>query len=102
MVLRVLTARRYCECFDGFYCDEARPVFRQGVCYADEPSGESRRRCGSGGPSPAANVGGVSPVLVPMDGSGGPSPNADVGVAGPVPVQMWEWRAQSRCRCGQG
>ena len=40
---------------------------------------QSRCRCGRGGPSPGAHVGGV----------------------GPVPVQMWEGWAQSRCRCGR-
>ena len=27
-------------------------------------------------------------------------PSADVAEAGPVPAQMWQGRAQSRCRCG--
>ncbi len=38
----------------------------------------------------------------PRCGSGGPSPSADVGGASPVPVPMWQRRAQSRCRCGRG
>ena len=33
-------------------------------------------------------------------GSGEPSPGADVAAASPVPVQMWARRAESRCRCG--
>jgi hypothetical protein len=32
----------------------------------------------------------------------GPSPDADVAAVRPVPVQMWQGRAQSRCRCGRG
>ena len=28
----------------------------------------------------------------------GPSPDADVAAVRPVPVQMWQGRAQSRCR----
>ncbi len=39
---------------------------------------ESRRRCGRGGPSPGADVAGVSPV----------------------PAQMWQGWAESRRRCG--
>ena len=36
-----------------------------------------------------------------LEGAAGePISGADVG--GPVPVQMWEGRAQSRCRCGRG
>ena len=31
-------------------------------------------------------------------GSGEPSPGADVEGVSPVPVQMWQGRAQSRCR----
>jgi len=31
-----------------------------------------------------------------------PSPGADVGGVSLVPVQMWQRRAQSRCRCGRG
>jgi hypothetical protein len=31
-----------------------------------------------------------------------PSPGADVGRTSPVPVQTWDGRAQSRCRCGRG
>jgi hypothetical protein len=30
------------------------------------------------------------------------SPGADVAGVSPVPVQMWQGRAQSRCRCGRG
>jgi hypothetical protein len=30
------------------------------------------------------------------------NPGADVAGASPVPVQMWQGRAQSRCRCGRG
>ncbi len=60
---------------------------------------QSRRRCGRGGPSPGADVGGVDPVLVQMwagwaqsrcrCGRGEPSPGADVGGVDPVPAQMW-------------
>ena len=32
-------------------------------------------------------------------GSGEPSPGADVAAVRAVPVQMWQRRAQSRCRC---
>jgi hypothetical protein len=48
------------------------------VCVRVRPPG--RRRCGRGEPSPGADVAGVSPV----------------------PAHMWQRRAQSRCRCGQG
>ena len=41
---------------------------------------QSRRRCGSGEPSPGADVAAASPVL----------------------AQMWQRRAQSPCRCGRG
>jgi hypothetical protein len=33
---------------------------------------------------------------------GGPSPGADVVGVSPVPAQMWSGGAQSRCRCGRG
>ena len=26
--------KRYCECHDGYYCDAARPLFRDGLCSA--------------------------------------------------------------------
>jgi hypothetical protein len=35
-------------------------------------------------------------------GSGAPSPGADVAAPSPVPMQMWPGRAQSRRRCGRG
>jgi hypothetical protein len=34
-------------------------------------------------------------------GRGEPGPGADVGGVSPVPVPMWQRRAQSRCRCGR-
>ena len=40
-----------------------------------------------------ASVGGDGMVLTPIAGVAG---------ASPVPVQMWQRRAQSRCRCGRG
>jgi hypothetical protein len=73
---------------------------------------QSRRRCGRGGPSPGADVGGVGPVPMQMwqgwaqswcrCGRGEPSPGADVGGVGPVLMQMWQGWAQSWCRCGRG
>ncbi len=55
---------------------------------------QSRRRCGRGGPSPGADVGGVGPVPAEMwrrYGRDGPSPGADVGGVGPVPAQTWAY-----------
>jgi hypothetical protein len=46
---------------------------------------------GGVGPSPGADVGAASPALM----------CTDVAAACPVPAQMWEQRAQSRCRCGR-
>ena len=46
---------------------------------------------GGVGPSPGADVGAASPALM----------CTDVAAACPVPAQMWEPRAQSRCRCGR-
>ena len=73
---------------------------------------QSRRRCGSGAPSPGADVAAVCPVPVQMwqrcaqsrrrCGSGAPSPGADVAAVCPVPAQMWQRCAQSRRRCGSG
>jgi hypothetical protein len=37
-----------------------------------------------------------------MQRCNGPSSGADVAGVGPVPAQMWQGRAQSRCRCGRG
>ena len=27
-------AKQYCECYDGYYCDDDHPVLRDGLCYA--------------------------------------------------------------------
>jgi hypothetical protein len=73
--------------------------------------GVIRCRCGSGEPSPGADVAGASLVPVQM-AWGERSPGADVAGVGPVPVpmwqraspvpvQMWQGRAQSRYRCGR-
>ena len=60
---------------------------------------QSRCRCGRGGPSPGADVGGVGPVPVQIGRAapvleqmweGCACPSADVGGVGPVPVQMGE------------
>ena len=52
---------------------------------------QSRRRCGSGEPSPGADVAAVSPVSVQMwQRCGEPSPGADVAGVSPVPAQMWQ------------
>ncbi len=78
-----------------------------------EGRAQSRRRCGRGEPSPAADVAGVSPVPAQMlagraqsrrkcergepspvadVGGGEPSPAADVAGVSPVPEQMWAGR----------
>ena len=57
----------------------------------------SRCRCGE--PSHGADV--ASPVPGRC-GRGEPSPGADMKRVRPVPVQMWEGRAQSRCRGVRG
>ena len=52
---------------------------------------QSRCRCGRGGPSPVAGVGGVRPALVQNRAEAGRSgPWADVGGASPVPVRRWD------------
>ncbi len=53
-----------------------------------QPGAQSRRRCGTGEPSPGADVAGGSPVPVQMC-TGEPSPGADVAGVSPVPAQMW-------------
>jgi hypothetical protein len=74
---------------------------------------QSRCRCGSGWPSPGADVAGVRPVPVQMWQGCAPVPGQMWEGAspvlmqmwqrmGPVPVQMWHGWAQSRCRCGMG
>ncbi len=57
----------------------------------------------SGGESsPGADVGGAAREPSPSAdvGGGEPSPSADVGGTSRVSVQMWQGRAESRCRCG--
>ncbi len=55
-----------------------------------------------GEPSPGADVSRGEPSPGADVSRGEPSPGADVARASPVPAQMWEERAQSRCRCGRG
>ena len=74
---------------------------------------QSRCRCGRGEPSPGAEVAAGEPSRgadvaagEPSSGAdvaaGGPSPGADVAMMSRVPAQMWQGRAQFRCRCGRG
>jgi hypothetical protein len=41
-------------------------------------------------------------VITPKNSSGLHLTAQDVGGVSPVPVQMWQGRALSRCRCGRG
>ena len=67
---------------------------RKTIGWASSPSAGSspktRRRCAHK-QGPGADV-----------GSGGPSPGADVAAVRRVPAQMWQRRAESRCRCASG
>ncbi len=62
-----------------------------------KPSSPSRP---TSSPSPGADVTRGEPSPGADVTRGEPSPGADVAPVSPVPVQMWQRRAQSRCRCG--
>jgi hypothetical protein len=79
------TAKRYCECFDGYFCDDDRPVYRLGLCFAigdiagcptESSVCSGREGCELGCPCPKCD----DPSVPPIEGSTGIPVTLETGV----------------------